>query len=225
MRGWLSGGVANLTEESEGFLLGRGLPSPYIDDLGIGLWSPPGSPSPDKGFKDRYGGSGEGVRGWLAIPLYAPQGRLVGMTYRRWKGNKEVMKFHLSDAGSVPVFEGMTSTSLDKIWKGGDIWLVEGIFDMALAHIVPPLDAVLSCGTARLSRRQLQFLQRFLGRGARVHLAFDEDATGRKQAREAQSTLYKVGVNSRWVRYRGGKDPGEIWERGGRDALRTAFKL
>jgi DNA primase len=65
-------------------------------------------------------------------------------------------------------------------------------------------------------------------------VCFDEDATGRGMAegrvdntgafhKGAKQALERVNVNVQVVRYRGGKDPGEIWDSGGRAALRAAF--
>ena len=108
---------------------------------------------------------------------------------------------------------------------------------MALAHVIPEGDVVLGCGTARLSRDQTNFLARFLTSSSMVHVAFDEDETGRRMVTGYEDPktgkwvtgvldwLERVHINSRHVRYRGGKDPGEIWEAGGKPALRKAFNL
>lgn len=225
MQSWIESGVRPLSEEAEGFILGRGIPSSLLEELGIGLWTPPSQESPEPSYTSRYGKVGAGVEDWLTIPLYAPQGRLVGVTYRAWEGVKEVLKFRLPAASSVPIFEGLNSASLSRIWAGGDIWLVEGLFDLSLSHVVPDSDCVLSCGTARLAHPQTLFLQRFLGRGATVHVVFDEDSVGVAQGGEAVRRLDRVGVRARHVRYRGGKDPGEIWEKGGKGALLSAFNF
>lgn len=225
MQKWVEDAIEPLSEEAEGFALGRGLPSTLLAELGIGLWRPPAVASPDSSYAARYGDKGEGVADWLAIPLYAPQGRLVGVTYRRWEGPKEVLKFRLKGSAKVPIFEGLNPASLGRLWRGGDVWLVEGIFDLSLSHVIPTSDCILACGTARLTNPQTLFLQRFLGRGRVVHVVFDEDAIGREKGGEAVKRLDRVGVRARHVRYRGGKDPGEIWERGGKSALAMSFNL
>jgi len=226
----------NLTEEAEGFILGRGLPSAYASQMGIGLWAPGTTPAPDETFRKVHGTSGQYRTGWLSIPLWSPRGKALGVVFRRWDGEKEMRDYRIPQTAWIPVFEGMTEQAFQKIWDGGDVWLVEGVFDMALAHIVPDKDVVLSCGTARLSRNQLNFLHRFMSPKATVHVAFDEDETGRKQVLGYQDPqgkrvlgvlerLQRVGLRCHDVRYTGGKDPGEIWESGGARLLRTRFRI
>ena len=225
MREWIGAGVGALSEEAEGFVLGRGLPHSYLGEMGVGLWEPPLKGAPEEPYRARYGESGERVRGWLATPLYAPQGRMAGVSYRKWVGEKAIRKFHLSDCSCAPLFEGLNHKSLGRIWEGGDLWLVEGIFDMSMGHIVPPTDTVLACGTARVSKKQALFLRRFTGAHATIHVVFDEDQTGREKGASAADYLRHLGLSVRLVRYLGGKDPGEIWERGGKAALQYSFNM
>jgi len=172
----------------------------------------------------------------MVIPYWTPRGNLAGAEFRTWGyQDKKVRDYRTPNSKFSPVFLGLTNQALHKIWEGGDVWLVEGIFDLALAHVVPEKDVVLGCGTARLTNRQLDFLERFLVSYAMTHVVYDEDETGRKHAegytdpstgkhvRGVVSRLESRGIRSRHVRYRGGKDPGEIWESGGRYALRKSF--
>jgi DNA primase len=172
------------------------------------------------------------VAGWLSIPLWAPSGKLLGVEFRRWQGDKAVMKHYLPPSKWTATFAGMNYTAMERIWSGADVWLVEGIFDLALAHVAQGV--VLACGGARLSYAHAQFISRFLRRSATAYVCFDEDATGRGMAEGrvdntgafhmgAKQALERVNVNVQVVRYRGGKDPGEIWDSGGRAALRAAF--
>lgn len=243
MRNWLTKAVlsaaSRLSEEAEGFALGRGLQLSLLREMQIGVWSAPGDKAPDEIFRKYHRGNGESREGWLCIPYWSPRGLLVGCEFRTWGigVEKEVRDYRLPESKWVPAFIGLTPSTLQKIWEGGDVWLVEGVFDMALQHAVPDKDVVLACGTARVSRLQLSFLQRFLSPQAMVHCAFDMDETGRKQINgfEDEEThrwipgvpdrLERVGVRSRAVAYPGGKDPGEIWEKGGRSALQRAFGL
>ena len=66
-------------------------------------------------------------------------------------------------------------------------------------------------------------------------MVYDNDETGRRQTVGyvdtvtgkrrwgALDVLRRVGVKARDVPYRGGKDPGEIWEKQGTAGLRRAF--
>jgi hypothetical protein len=239
MREWLTNAVLQAAEtvpdDLEGYVLGRGLPYPYMKDMGLGLWRPSDAPAPDEAFRRINGTHGQYRDGWLSIPLWSPRGRVVGVAFRRWQGAKEMRDYRTQETAWIPVFEGLTPSALNRIWAGGDVWIVEGVFDMTLAHVVPHTDIVLSCGTARLSRNQLNFLARFMSPRATVHIVFDEDETGRRQVggythpttgkrvMGVHERLRRVGMRCRVVRYSGGKDPGEIWERGGESLLRTTF--
>ena len=241
MRDWLTNAVldssAYLPEGAEGYVLGRGLPFSLMEEMKVGLWTPPEPPSPDTTFSYRHGDRGSRVHGWLTLPLWSPRGRVLGVEYRRWDGEKEVTKFFLPDAAWCPAFIGLTPSALNRIWEGGDVWLVEGVFDLALAHAVPSEDTVLGCGGAKLTRSHLAFLQRFMRPNAMVHVAFDMDETGQKMATGyihpdtgrrvwgVVERLTHAGLRAHRVEYRGGKDPGEVWERGGTSALRRAFSL
>ena len=243
MRDWLTTAILEaaerVPEELEGYILGRGLPTALMEEMRIGLWEPPSEKAPDESYRKQNGARGEFRKGWMSVPYWSPRGRLVGVEYRTWSFDEEkrVRDYRLPESNWIPVFIGLTPSNLQKIWDGGDIWLVEGLFDISLQHVVPKGDVVLACGTARLSRLGLNFIKRFLAPGAMVHVAFDEDETGRKQVDGftneengkwipgVPDRLQRVGVRTRAVRYLGGKDPGEIWEKGGRSALSTAFRL
>ena len=104
-------------------------------------------------------------------------------------------------------------------------WLVEGIFDKtALEHVVPSCDAVLAAVRAGLTTKQIEFLKRYARNG--VNVAFDNDPTGRDGTQRAVALLNKAQVpHVRAYAYRGGKDPGEIWEISGTLGLRVAMGL
>ena len=241
MQGWLNDALltasANVYEEVEGYVLGRGLPERAFRNMGIGVWQPPSEDAPAADFQQKFGPRGEHVEGWLSIPVRSPRGLLLGVEFRRWDGEKAVRKYHLSDAAWNPLFHGEWPLSLHKIWLGGDVWLVEGIFDMCIGRIIPDRDVVLATGGAAMSRQHLDFLSRLLSSKAVLRLTYDNDETGQRQATGfyddktkrhvpgIPDRLRRVGINCQVTRYAGGKDPGEIWERGGHSALRTAFRL
>ena len=240
MREWLTeallSSAAETPQEAEGYVLGRGLPSRFMEEMRVGLWRCPSVRAPDGVFVDRHGASGHYVDSWLTIPLWSPRGRVIGVEFRTWKGGKKVSKYHLPESAWSPVFVGLTPSNLDRIWAGGDVWLVEGVFDLALAHVTPDGDAVLSTGGAKITSRQVAFLQRFLSPRAMVHVVFDMDETGQKMThgythpetgRKVWGVLQRLEraqIQCRSLKYRG-KDPGEVWSVGGARHLRAIFRL
>ncbi len=239
MRDWLTQALLDsatrISEDASCYVVGRGLPSRLTEEIRIGTWVCPEDPPPDEDFNKRHGLCGMRVEGWISIPLWTPRGRVIGVEFRRWDGEKEVMKYHLPDSDWAPVFTGMVPSTLNKIWAGGDVWLVEGIFDLSISHVVPSSDAILSCGGAKITNQQIDFLKRFLSPNSMVHICFDMDETGRNMANGyvhpdtgkriwgVTERLSKVGIRNRVVRYGGGKDPGEIWEAGGKSMLKTSL--
>jgi len=238
VRAWVEQALADmpLSEDAEGYLLGRGMRGERIAEIGVALWNPlrvPGEP-PDPEFHKTVGYRGAYVAGTLAFPLRAPHGDVIGIEFRAWSGEKRMRQYLLPESAWSPLFAGMTPSVMRRIWDGGDVWVVEGIFDaVALEHVVPPTDAVLATLRARVSKAHAEFLSRFcLGT---VHMVYDQDETGRnmtfgytdsttkKRVWGALDTLRRVGVQCRDVPYTGGKDPGEVWDSGGAPALRRAF--
>jgi hypothetical protein len=238
VRDWLDAALSRmpLSEDAEGYLLGRGLREERIADLGVAQWDPafvPGKP-PDPAFSKTFGYSGILLTGTVAFPLRSPQGDLIGVEFRAWRGEKRMRQYLLPEASWTPMFAGMSLPVMQRIWNGGDVWIVEGIFDLAaMEHLVPTTDAVLGTLRARVSRAHADFLSRFC-RGT-VHMVYDQDETGRnmthgytdpntkKRVWGALDSLRRVEVRCRDVSYSGGKDPGEIWDAGGLPSLRQAF--
>jgi hypothetical protein len=227
----------NLSEEMFGYALGRGLPSPLLREMLVGEWVPLDEEAPDDDFKEKNGARGEWRKGWLTIPYWTPAGSLAGMEFRTWgEGGKQVRDFRTPTSKWAPCYIGLTPTTLKKIWEGGDVWIVEGVFDLSITHAIPKRDVALACGTARLSRSQADFLARFLSPSATVHVAYDMDKTGRAQTEGYRDEsngkwipgvperLRRMGLKARAVSYRGGKDPGEIWEAGGKPLLSKMFR-
>jgi len=226
-----------IPEEAEGYWLGRGLPDSLASEMRVGLWRCPSEESPDPIFSKRYGPVGQRIDHWITVPMWSPRGKLVGVEYRRWDGEKGSQKFFLPESNWLPVFTGLVPSSLNRIWKGADVWLVEGLFDLAVAHAIPSKDVALACGGAKITPNQLAFLQRFMAPRAQVHVCFDMDETGQNMAHGythpdtgkriwgVAERLGRAGISARVVQYRGGKDPGEIWESYGTKALQHALSL
>jgi hypothetical protein len=226
----------SLSEDAEGHLLGRGVPESRVRDMGIVLWDSNilDGTAPDGGFREKHGSRGDRLDGRLCTPIRSPRGRLLGVEARTWRGEKRVSQYLLPEAAWNPVFVGLTESAMGRVWAGGSVWIVEGLFDLgALEHVVPGADVVLATLRARVSDRHASFLGRFCRKW--VNLVYDNDETGRRQTHGwvdettgrrrwgALEVLSRVGVRARDVPYRGGKDPGEIWEHVGTEGLRRSF--
>ena len=214
-----------------------------IEGLGIGVWPSQFpedfGPAPHEDFCNRHGPLGLGgprktpLAGHLTIPLYSPRGALIGFEARGVE-EKKLTRFLLPEAQWNPVFIGVPF-GMDRIWQGGSVWIVEGVFDLgALYQAIPKKDAVLSSLRARLTDSHVEFLRRY----ARdfVNMVYDNDETGQHGTHDwtdsegklrwgALTRLSKAGVECRAIPYTGGKDPGEIWERTGTEGLRKALRI
>jgi len=219
---WLVEALENctLTEPVEEYLLGRGAKEESYREMGIKTWQLGKTPAPCKMFRKRYGDRGERLRGCLTTPFHSPSGKLVGFEARR-TNKKWISDYRLMPESKwLPIWLG-TKRAMPKLWDGGSAWVVEGLFDLfALEWVVPEVDAVLASVRAALSYSHVQFLRRF---AKYVHMTYDEDSAGRAGTDKAIFSLNRVRVPCGEVRYCGGKDPGEIWDHGGEEALRLAF--
>ena len=118
----------------------------------------------------------------------------------------------------------MNPSSPQKIWDGGSVWIVEGVFDLfPMEWVIPPQDVILASIRAGLTRKHVDFL-RSVG-VPMVHMVYDRDAAGRSATEKALKMLGAAGILSNRVSYTGGKDPGEIWDSGGKEGLLRAFHL
>jgi len=178
----------------------------------------PPDPAPDPDFREKYEDHGGFFEGRLILPLYTPRGQLCGWDSRATT-YKSASRFILPRARWNPTFVGMPRM-MPRIWARQPVWIAEGLFDLFALEQLYPDAAILGAGTARLVPSQLDFLQRF---ASEVNLVFDRDKTGREGTEKALKDLRYRRVECRDIPYRGGKDPGEIWDSGGLTALRECF--
>jgi DNA primase len=229
----------SLTEDHEGYFLGRGAKEESIQRFGIKTWKRLAEQAPCPIFRERYGdpddgglGLGEWIEDWAVWPLFSPRGKVLGFEGRRLP-EKKVTRYLLPEAGWHPLFFGLTPETMQRIWDGADVWIVEGLFDLfAMEWVVPEGDVVLASLRAKLTDKHVEYLRRFC-RGW-VRMVYDNDEAGRhgvhdyidengKKRWGALRRLERVGVKAVSVEYRG-KDPGEIWNRGGVAGVKAAFR-
>lgn len=223
----------SLSEECEGYLMGRGASEGLVSRLGIREWTPSSTPCPNTHFTSRYGPCGEKLDGMVVIPLYAPSGTLVGIEARS-RFEKRVTDFRLPEAGWNPVAINAPRVA-EALWSGGSVWVVEGVYDLcALDWVIPKTDAVLATLRAGLGRDVVEFFARFCTN--RVYMVYDNDETGRKATNGwvddvtgkrrfgALESLRHAGLIAVDYRYCG-KDPGEVWSKRGMEGLKSAFTV
>jgi DNA primase len=230
---WLAEHLASLSlsEEAEGYLLGRGATPEAIQRLGFVEWEPAKTDSPSAQFRTRYKPRGDLLKGTLAYPLRSPTGDLIGFEARGMK-EKKISEFRTPEAEWNPVFVNAPEAA-QKLWSGGSIWVTEGVFDeLALELVIPVEDVAIATLRAGLSKRHVEFISRLCRN--RVYMVYDNDETGRKATLGwedavtgkyrpgALNLLQRAGLRVIDFRYRG-KDPGEVWSSGGIHKLRQAF--
>ena len=68
---------------------------------------------------------------------------------------------------------------MPKIWSGGNVWIVEGLFDLlAMEWVVPETDAILGTFKAGMSHAHVEFLRRFCT--GLVNMVYDQDDAGQR---------------------------------------------
>jgi len=223
-----------VTEDARDYLMGRGASPRVIDEWGIKVWDPPLTPCPDSSIHEYYGAHFERFEGKVIYPLLSPKGRFLGFDSRNIDAKDDV-RYLLPESRWNPVWVGMPS-AMEKIWKGCDIVIVEGRFDVfAMLQVVEANcsdKAVLGSGPAHLSWKQVEFLRRWCAavdapdrrRSPHVYMAYDNDDAGKKGTADAIKHLGYGGVQGSHLRYgKPGDDPGAIWDRGGVGHLCETF--
>jgi len=226
MSEWLTEALSEavvLTEEVEGYLLGRGGKLETIQDMELGEWTELAEPPPDANFCSQFGSHGERLKGMLICPIWSPRGVPIGFNARSMV-QKRVVRYLGPRSGWNPLWE-MRRDSVARLWQGSTAWVVEGLFDLfAMEWVIPAGDVVLSSIRAAMTRKHIEFLRRFR---CRVKMVYDRDDTGRRgvvgwvddtgrKRMGALEALKRVGLDCVDIPYSGGKDPGELWDKYGR---------
>ena len=239
---WLSEALGRcvLQPDDLGYLLARGAREERIAELGIVSWDPSAC-EPRTGDADwcRLGSEGAASHafGMIAIPLRSARGIIIGVDFRTtWRAQKVVLRHMLPEAAWNPTFIGLTSSATERIWAGCDVWLAEGFFDVcALEWAAGSAAVVFGCGHAAVSQQQVKLLVRLLPPEARVLVIFDNDPVGRRGAtggvnpttgkyhRGAVDWLSTAGLLVSDAGLYPAKDPGVLWDRGGRAEVVRVF--
>lgn len=220
---WLENALSGstLTEEAREELMGRGATRAVLASWGVVVFTPPSEPCPDGHMARLHGQHFEKFAGKMLFPLRSARGALLGFDSRS-PGRKDEKRVMLPEGAWCPTWIGMPQ-AMEAIWAGQDILVVEGRYDVwALYHVTPN---VIGTGPAHLAWKHVEFLRRWMaGTDARVLMAYDRDAAGKKGTLDALQNLKKCGVSCSDVPYgKPGDDPGQIYDRGGAAGVRVEF--
>lgn len=222
MKNWLEDAISHMTlsRPCEEYLLSRGAKRESFEMLGEFTWRTLKKPPPDPKFIDEFGELGKSLNGMLTVPLWSPKGKLIGIEAKSIR-KKVLARYLLPQAYWNPVWVAYKDIA-EKIWNGATVWIVEGRFDFyTMEWVVPEGDVVLSSLRAWLTPHHLDYLRRL--KPFQVYIVYDMDETGEKGAKYACDVLNRDGIFTENIKYRGGKDPNEIWKKGGLPALQNAF--
>lgn len=212
------------------YVHGRGIQPAAADAFGLGFAAAAasvGSHLASLGFTadelreaGLHGSERDPFGGRLILPIRDARGRTVGFGARAL-GDAEP-KYLNSPEG--PMFaKRYLLYGLDRaraaIRQGGEALVVEGYFDVIACHQAGFDHAVATLGTA-LGREALTVLRRDADR---VVFAYDADGAGRRATAAALGLCATVDVPARAARLQGGKDPAEVIQSRGRDALAAAL--
>jgi len=242
---YYSDALVNLPEARAGrdFLRERGFDRAAADRFGVGF-SPRGGEELTKhlrakGFTDDeivaggLAGRGRGLydrfRGRLMWPIRDITGDVVGFGARRLFDDDRIEAKYLNSSETAIYKKSSVLYGLDVakklIAKDRQAVVVEGYTDVMACHLAGVETAVATCGTA-FGVEHIKVLRRIMRdendlAPAKVIFTFDGDAAGQKAAMRA------FGEDERWASQSfvaveaSGKDPCELRQAGGDDAVRA----
>lgn len=167
------------------------------------------------------GGGYDRWRGRLMFPIWNAEGRVVAFGGRALQPEQEPK--YLNSPDTVLFHKGQLlygSHMARPSWrKGSPVLIVEGYFDVVACHQAGLTQAVGQLGTA-LTDVHARYLARY---AEEADLLLDQDAAGMDAMRRAFLTLAGQGFKVNVVTLPEGiKDPSELVQREGSDALKQA---
>jgi DNA primase len=169
--------------------------------------------SEGRGFYDLF-------RGRLMFPIFDPRGRVIGFGARSM--GAEEPKYLNTPQG--PIFNKGANLygfhlAKDHL-RSRHIYLVEGYFDLILAHQHGIKNTSATLGTA-LTLQQIGLLKRHVDK---ITLVYDPDPGGREASERALQRLLSEEIEAEVIRLPEGKDPSDILSTSGREALEFYLK-
>ncbi len=157
----------------------------------------------------------------LMIPIYSSQGRVIAFGGRLLNGDGP----KYLNSPETPIFKksktlyGFNFASRT-IRQERQFYLCEGYMDVIALHQADIKSAIAPLGTSFTSE-QAVLLKRYADKGM---LLFDADEAGQRAAEKAIMICAKAGTETFVVRPEGGKDPAEILQKEGKEALQNSLK-
>lgn len=220
-------------EIARAYLSGRGVDGATVDAFGLGyapadaqwLYSFLRSKGYEAAFLDSSGlfaSKGKGFplfRDRVVFPIENARGECIAFGARllRGEGPKYI------NSPDTAVFQKKQnlfafSRALDSMRKAGEAIICEGYMDVIAFHRAGLSQAVAPLGTA-FTPEQAKLLKRYVDR---VALCFDSDEAGRKAALKAIELCEASGLECSLIALEGAKDPAEILEKSGGEALKKS---
>ena len=156
----------------------------------------------------------------LIIPIRDERGQTVAFVGRDATGTDDRKYVNSPDTPAFSKSRVLFALDLAKeeIGRRGHAVLVEGQFDVIVAHQFGVANAIATSGTA-LTEEQVKLLKRFT---EEVILAFDGDPAGKAAAYRAIETCSAAGLRTRVASLGEAKDPDEFLRAGGDWSLAPA---
>lgn len=156
----------------------------------------------------------------LMFPICDRDGSVIGFGGRLLSG--EGPKY--LNSPDSPIFHKSDNLyalhlALPEIRKTGTALICEGYMDVIALHQAGVHNAVAPLGTA-FTESQARLLKRWC---SELLLVFDSDGAGKNATIKAIQLCRDTGLSCRVVRIEGGKDPAEILQSGGPEALHKAL--
>ncbi|MCL5116872.1 MAG: DNA primase [Firmicutes bacterium] len=169
------------------------------------------------------GGGYDRWRDRLMFPIWDNEGRIVAFGGRALASGQEPKYLNSPETALFHKGQMLYASHLARpMWRKGTAALVvEGYFDAIACHQAGLTQAVGQLGTA-LTDIHARYLARYC---EEVDLLLDQDSAGQEAMRRAYLTLAGTGLKVNAVRLPAGmKDPGELVERNGAEALNQAHQ-
>ena len=220
MDDWVRKGLSLPLKEYYQYLSKRGVTSE--SSVRFCSWSLCDSPCPK--FTSQFGKQGGRLQKHLIIPITSPRDKIIGLEARLVMpdGSKRVTQYRSVEAQWNPYFLGAPE-AFSALHQGHDLWIVEGVFDkVALDKVVPKGDAVIATLRAGMDTLSIDMIRHYYRPSSTIYVCYDNDETGRKKSSWLDMEFKKRSMRSIVWKYRG-KDPNDVFTRGGEPALIRAF--